>query len=266
MRRISTLAILFAVAAPCAARSYVPERYKTRYSPYAWKYGHSGLVHGGVQYSPYAYSYGNTGLVYENVRYSPYGWGYGHTGLIADYGGYGPYYYWGGPRYPDCVDYGRHVGGPGCPEPRCPVAGQAMPGCYFQQTAPAEPRPSAPKPKPAPLNRQDEPTELIRKFLEATGAGRCRITDQLRIGDKTLSASFVLGDKNLIIKYWHPDAAETLAGQSDSRKTYFEKYKQDWQDHSARFRQAGGSVYNVTAADNESILLSLELCPQLDRG
>ena len=40
-----------------------PLLWRSRYSPYAFTYRHSGLVSCGVDYTPYAFTYHNSGLV-----------------------------------------------------------------------------------------------------------------------------------------------------------------------------------------------------------
>ena len=84
MKRISLLTTIVILASvPCLtkARSYFPVRYRTRWSPYAF-----GLVSGDIKYSPYAFRVGHNGLVPGNVRYSPYAFG-----LISDDVYYSPY-------------------------------------------------------------------------------------------------------------------------------------------------------------------------------
>lgn len=50
-----------------------------------WSVYEHKLVSGDVYYSPYAYRYGQSGLVNKEFRYSPYALKYGQTGLISQY-------------------------------------------------------------------------------------------------------------------------------------------------------------------------------------
>lgn len=59
---------------------YSYDRDQVRWSVYEHR-----LVSGDVYYSPYAFQYGHSGLVNKEFRYSPYAFGNGQTGLISKY-------------------------------------------------------------------------------------------------------------------------------------------------------------------------------------
>ena len=50
-----------------------------------WSVYEHKLVSGDVYYSPYAFQYGHSGLVNKEFRYSPYAFGNGQSGLISKY-------------------------------------------------------------------------------------------------------------------------------------------------------------------------------------
>ena len=50
-----------------------------------WSVYEHKLVSGDVYYSPYAFQYGHSGLVNKEFRYSPYAFRYGQSGLISKY-------------------------------------------------------------------------------------------------------------------------------------------------------------------------------------
>jgi len=251
MKRISLWLVLLALTPDVTEAYYyyyVPARYRIHYSPYALRYGSSGLVPGGLDYSVYAFDYSHTGLVYEGTRYTPYALQYGSTGLITDYYAY-PYPMPYG--YP-CTVINNYYG---CRPARRPPPGKA-PGTSPQYET--------------PNSSSTDGMNAIRQYLRAKGFNGVSVNRILRIDNALVSVDFTLRDQNLLIKYWDPKQVERLSGTdakscaSAAQQKVYAKYKQDWDRFAQQYRQSGGEIYNVDASDQETIVAALQACPRLE--
>ena len=251
MKRISLIAAAVLVIMPGVTNAYYcgSLRYRTRYSPYAFSYGHpSGLIPGGLRYSPYVsglvpshlrYSPYASGLIPYGVRYSPYAFSHGHSGLICDYSAHGF-------NYASCVV--------GCKTPQCcRTTSHGCSGSAYDMRSIREAKLRARKDR---LERSRETAEEIKAMRENDGKEiiysylksknlNFRMNKLLKIESKTLSVEFLLRDKNTIIKYWNPDDIEQQAGY---RKSICEKYQAKWRDLSQEFVAKGGKIYEISSA------------------
>ena len=262
MKRISvfTLAVLMLVPGTSHARSRyygISVRFRTRYSPYAFSHKYtSGLISGELQYSPYAVGYYPAGLIPYWFRYSPYAFSHKHpSGLISDYGSYFyfPYSY----SYSGLVD--------------CDNNHNLNDYGYGNYNHPAERKSNYEKGLSsqiyrANVDRETDGKEIIYNYLKSKNVDAFEVDRVLKIENKTVSVSFVLRDKNLIIKYWNPEEIQVLLQQPGYRRSYYEKYEQNWKDFSQKYQQAGGKIYQIEAANGEEILSKLSLCPELSAG
>lgn len=238
MKRISPWLVLLALTPGIAdATYYVPPRYRVHYSPYSFSYRSSGLVQGGLEYSAQAFSYRNSGLVSEGKRYTPYLLRYGSTGLVVDYYGYST-----PSRYSDLVCGSRPVHVPARLPRVCAASNPEG------QTVPREP----------------DGIETIRQYLRANGHTVVNMNQVLRIGNTLVSVEFFLKDQNLIIKYWNPDAIESLSAKGSSAQRAYEKYVQNWTQVAAQHKHNGGQICNVQASDAQTIVTALDSCPGLN--
>jgi len=259
MKRTSILLVLLALTPGIAQAWYyhhVPPRYRVHYSPYALSYDHSGLVPGRLDYSMYRVDYHNSGLVSEGVRYTPYALSYNHSGLIQDYHRVSaPYAY---PAYPVVYAVTQNVrGGPCCADSRIAQGNGRDTDSSTRLTRYTRPiRRSRP--------READGMDIIRQHLRARGIDAPEVNRILRIDSELVSVDFMLANRNLLIKYWNPDAMEMLNAAEGSRRKASEKYKRDWESFAAQFKQRGGEIVYVTASDAQTIVAALESCTKLD--
>ncbi len=259
MKRISIWLVLLALTPGIAEAWYyhhVPPRYRVHYSPYALSYDHSGLVPGGLDYSMHKVDYHNSGLVFEGVRYTPYALNYDHSGLIQDY--YyvpAPYAY---PAYPIVSVVTQSVRrGPCCADNRIAQRNRRDTDSSTRLTRYAR---SIRRDRP----RKADGMDIIRQYLRARGIDAPGVNRILRIDNELVSTDFMLADRNLLIKYWNPDAAEMLDVAEGARRKACEKYKRDWESFAAQFEQGGGEIFYVVASDAQTIVAALESCTRLD--
>ena len=90
MKRISIVTIVFLLVMTSVSDA---RRYGHRYrsDPYRvrWSIHTQSLISGDLSYSPYAFRFGHTGLVPYWVRYSPYAFSFKHpSGLVNDFASY----------------------------------------------------------------------------------------------------------------------------------------------------------------------------------
>ncbi|MBN2128580.1 MAG: hypothetical protein JW741_03755 [Sedimentisphaerales bacterium] len=259
MKRISLwIALLALTPTITQARWHHSLRYSVRYSPYARDYHHSGLIPGGLTYSPYVLGRGSSPLVYEGTRYTPYARTYDNPGLVLDY------YLWPVTRHvpvPVCVRQVR----PSRPRGAAPAVqraraqgGAATPAsrAYAQSGSRGSVRPV----------RERDGLQIIRQHLRDRGIGNAGISHILRIDGQLVSVSFTVGDRNLIVKYWNPEAIESLPGTTSYKQKAFERYRTNWQKLAAAHESHGGQIYTIETADEEQIVAALESCDSLDAG
>jgi hypothetical protein len=220
------------------------------YSPYAYNYGHSGLVPYWVRYSPYAFSYEHpSGLVSDyasspssarNIYYVPYDGGYKDPGWVVHYGG----------GASDCVTQG--------PSPAQARAVYADKAKARSQRA----RQLAESRRQQRAARESGGSQIIAAYLKSKNID-FRTDRLLKIEGKTISADFLLTDRNTIIKYWDPAAILSLDGQAEYRKRAYKNYVESWKEYCGHYQQAGGTVYQIVSADSDEILAKLTQCNEL---
>ncbi len=240
-----------------------------KYSPYAKKYGSSGLVNYRMKYSPYAKKYGSSGLVYDNVRYSPYAFGYKSSGLVAD-----P---WG-----NTYDYHRsrgfHSTKPcivvchSISESPCPSAGASKSTCNRTKSN-SQAKPAIRRAKAARLKSQREKIrtadeyngkDIISGFLSLKNID-FRTNKILSIEHNIISVDFILTDKNIIIKYWNPEKILALQKEKNPKTRIYEHYLESYKNFAGEYLGSGGQIYQIITADEKELLSKLlEFQKQLD--
>jgi hypothetical protein len=270
MKRISLPTIIVFVLLPSVANAYyssrVPLRYRAGYSPYAFSYKYpSGLISGELSYSPYAFSYHHSGLVPYSVQYSPYAFSYKYpSGLVSDY--------WSGPYYFDYAFSYRQFGAGDCDTRRSGhvSSDESADLLYYQMRQKYEENLKARDERIRTLrsDRQEatatteiDGAEIIRRYLASKNVD-FQMNRILKIGDRMVSAEFLLKNKNLLIKYWNPAEVALVTQDSGYKKNMYEKYRQMCSDFGQQFRQQGGKIYQIESANAQEILEKLKLCDQ----
>jgi hypothetical protein len=196
----------------------------------------------GIRYSPYALSYHSSGLVPNGYEYTPYALNYRSSGLVY---GYGVCDYGGGYGF---VFPNAHHGGVTHAVGHAPPAGRRC----AQDTA----RPPRPP----------DPMATIRQHLHAKGVTSPDINRILRVDDQFLSVDFLVKERDLLIKYWNPQAIEQLSTKEDFKQKAYANYKETWQKFAQQFQQKGGEIYYVNASEPQTIVAALDSCPKLNPG
>jgi hypothetical protein len=197
----------------------------------------------GVRYSPYALSYRNSGLVPGDVQYTPYALSYRNSGLVEGYG--------------VCPEYGYAfpVVGPGIRSGIFPPIVH-RPAAVVRRHVQAPPRP----------RRAPDGIDIIRRHLHAKGFDSPCINRILRVDDQLVSVDFLVPDRNLLIKYWNPQALGQLDTKADYKQKAYAKYQQDWDRYAQQYKQKGGEIYTVSASEPETIVAALDSCTRLSPG
>jgi hypothetical protein len=269
MKRISILTMVLLVLGPSVtkARYYGLARYRTR-----WSIHTQSLISGDVRYSPYAFKYGHSGLVPGDVRYSPYAFSHKNSGLVTD-GWYGPYCY---PYTPvglscpaadaaDC-DTQRSCGD------SAPDEAQVS---YAQKVQARRERIRQLKQARGQANaiRQTDGKQIISNYLKGKNID-FRTNRLLCIDDKTISVDFLLKDRNIIIKYWNPVEILALDQKPEYKRNYYERYLESWKDFGGKHQRSGGKIFQIISANPDEIsarltdhheLISAEKVYALDR-
>ena len=252
MKRISILTMVLLVVGPSVAkaRHYGLARYRTR-----WSIHTQSLISGDVRYSPYAFKYGHSGLVPGDVRYSPYAFSHKNSGLVTD-GWYGPYGY---PYTPvglscpaadaaDCDTYGS------CGD-SAPDEAQVT---YAQKVRARKRRVAQLEQSRRQANAtvQADAKQIISDYLKGRNID-FRTNRVLCIDGKTISVDFLLKDRNIIIKYWDP--AETLAVEqkAEYKRISYERYLASWKDFAGEYQESGGKIFQIISCEPDEILARL---------
>ncbi|MFB0524868.1 MAG: hypothetical protein ACETVZ_04965 [Phycisphaerae bacterium] len=269
MKRISmfTIVMLMLVPSVSKARSRyygISFRFRIRHSPYAFSHKHpSGLIDGDLQYSPYAFSREYpSGLIPYWFRYSPYAFSNKHpSGLISDYGAY---YYLPYGYYPYAYRY-KYFGPVDCNPHSYSTSGYKHANLSNRTRNSYEEKLKAQRYR---TNIAGEPggKEIIYNYLKSKNINDFEVDRIFSVDNKTVSVNFVFRDKNLIIKYWNPEQVQALIQQPGYKRNFYEKYEQNWRDFSQKYKQAGGKIYQIEAANGKEILSKLLLCPELSEG
>jgi len=251
MKRISMLVVL-SMLAPAAtqASSHSSQRYRVRYSPYAFNYHNSGLIPGAVKYSPYTFNVGSSGLVYEGARYTPYAFNYNNPGLVVDY------HLW---HSPTCA-----------PHPTC---GAAAAHGVTQGTYPARRSRATPRRRPtryASATAQEirrinatEGSQIIKQHLKSRGIDNVDVSRRLSIRHRTAGIAFILRDRNLVIRYSDPETLESFGAESAGNRKVLQRYEQRWETFAKAFEARGGTIYRINTSDSSQIVAALDNCHKL---
>lgn len=242
MKRTSIIIALL-VLAPAATQARHSQRYRIRYSPYAFSYHNSGLIPGGIKYSPYAFTPSRSGLVYEGTRYTPYAFSYRNSGLVVDY------YWWQAPTCPPCETspgYSRAY-----TNNRRPVARRA---------APRQHAISATKLREI---RETDGMHVIRQVLKDRGFKNVEVNYRIGVKNQTASVVFILREQDLIIRYSNPEVMASLQAGSPARQKALERVEERWKALAKTFQDNGGTAYCVNTAEKDQMVAALDNCPDL---
>ena len=265
MKRISIWLILLALMPGFANADYyyhVPPRYRVHYSPYALRYGSTGLVPGGLDYSVHAVDYHNSGLISEGVRYTPYALAYGSSGLIYAYSTAFTHPHTACPAYYGAASsdiVAARLARASYAKSRS--AGERRRDTTSRRTALAHAR-SLPSTKSAVAKERDG-MHLIRQHLRAKGIDRISMNRMLSIDGAIVSADLTITDRNLLIKYWNPEQIDLVRTKAKLKQRIYENYKEDWERFAIEHEKGGGQIYYVTASDARTIVAALDCCPGL---
>jgi len=233
---------LFCAWGLVALLAFLPGSAKAYYGCYGYS----------IRYSPYALSYHRSGLVNGAAEYTPYGFSYYTSGLVPYYGfceGYDLGYAF---RIP-----GRHHGIAPRVSFRAPVhvSGGARGGHRPVQRCDATP---GPRPK--------DGIDVIRQHLRSRGYASVSFDRICRINNELVSVDVLVRDRNLLIKYWDPEAVQRLDTKDARQQRTYAKYKQDWERFAERYQRTGGEIYPVNASTPETIVAALDSCTKLGPG
>ena len=274
MKRISLFAtaILFIASGIAqASDSYIATKYRARwspythslifgdvkYSPYAFRYGGSGLISSRLRYSMYGKKYGRSNLVHENARYSPYAFGYNRSGLITD-----PYTVTFDLHYVQPYrrsGYGVVVNQPACyPVRKSSHVSNRAKNNYRTKTAARQARVEEQKQRRNQIQTAKEfnGKDVIAAYLSSKNIP-FRTNRILSIDSKLISIDFQLTDRNLIIKYWNPEEILALKKQQNHRIRYYERYLESYQDFCGEYLNSGGEIHQIITAENIEVLTKL---------
>jgi hypothetical protein len=245
MKRISLLVVIVALAPVVSQASFcTSQRYRIRYSPYAFSYHNPGLIPGTIKYSPYAFNPDSAGLVYEGARYTPYAFNSHNPGLVIDY------YCWPVQRCAPCVVES------GSTPHRTVTASLARRHAYAARRASA----SAERLQEI---RETDGECIVRQYLEDKGLDDVRIDRRLCIENQTAGAAFIFRDKNLVVRYTNPEIMEAVEADGGSTMKVAQRYEEGWQVFAQDFETQGGTVYCVNASEPDQIVAALDACDML---
>ena len=235
-----------------------------------WSIHTQSLIPGDLYYSPYAYRFGGTGLVPYWVRYSPYAFGFDHpSGLVNDLAVCTQNIYY----YPNCSSYtctSRAGCNAGYYTNNCSikVSGMDYNRESYQQKL-ALRRQTAKQIREISRQREQARLEDSSRFVTNYLNSRhidFRPQNYLRIDGQTVSVTFLLEGKNVIVKYWNPDEIDLLEDKPEYKKDIYVKYLQQWNDFCADYINKGGKVCQIISADQKDIDSKLVQCRELIDG
>jgi hypothetical protein len=260
MKRISIAATLLIVLGSVAqGRSfhhYDNVRHRVRWSIYA----HS-LVPRELRYSPYANKYGSTGLVPYWVRYSPYAFSYEHpSGLVDDLASSISTIYYKPENY-TYIDFSRprHLsvhcsreiedGGPS-PSPQRDSYEVQLQNIKTRTRTLEQLRQQ--RSNIAATDGKD----IIAQYLAAQNID-FRMTRLLQVEGRTISVDFLVADGNILIKYWNPLEILALDYKAEYKKKAYEEYLESWKSLCAQYQGSGGKIYQIISSDRNEISAEL---------
>ena len=215
------------------------------YSPYAFGIGSNGLVPDGLSYNPYAFGTNSNGLVSSSLIYSPYAFGIGSNGLISS-------------CYNSCQPYCGYLRG---------YQSCGYPSQSYQPTSTATVctqirRENIRQQELRDKNFSPGGQAVISAYLKSKGIN-FRTDRILRNEDRLVSVDYLLQDCNVMIKYWNP-VEMTALKNSESAKTFYQKYLESWQQELCEFRASGGHVLQIIACDDSEIMADLRKIDETD--
>jgi hypothetical protein len=263
MKRILILVTMIlcslAPAAWARTRCYYSNRGYIRYSPYAFRFGHNGLVPDTYRYSPYT-----GGLEHETVRYSPYAFNAYHNGLVSDAAGhYTPMV--GSVYLHDMALRYQLLNAMG----QLRQSIQQLQGNRYNvalhkpgHVRYAQARMLTPQKESARADQQ----RLVRRHLQYTIPGQYHITRVLRIDNETVSFDVVLNQSDTVIKLWNPEKIESLRAQKGRKQKFLDRYVQTWARFANEHERKGGAIYHISSSDSEQVIAKLTTCTDLEPG
>jgi len=262
MKRISisaAAAMLIVVSSVAQGHSYYgydSVRHRVRWSIYA----HS-LIPGELHYSPYANKYGSTGLVPYWVRYSPYAYSCKHpSGLVDDHASSMSTIYYS----PDNYTY-SDFSGPGNVSVHCSRNVDEDASLPSRQRDSCETKLQALKLRTQMLEQLRQQRgkitatngkDIVAQYLEGQNID-FRMTRILQVEGKTISVDFLVADGNILIKYWNPLEILALQYKAEYKKKAYEDYLESWKGFCAEFQGAGGKIYQIISSDRNEISTEL---------
>lgn len=232
-------------------RCYYSRLGHIRNSPYAFRFGHNGLVPDSLRHSPYA-----NGLVHESMRYSPYAFSMHHNGLIPSWAGYySPVMGWVHPydlalRHELASAINRLSAS--VEDLRARQYGVAVRN--INQVRYAQ---SPVQVKPSKDPGQTDQYRLVRDHLRQTMPGQYRISRLLRIDGEIVSFDVVLENCNTVIKYWNAEKFKALRAQADNTQKVLDRYLQRWARFGNEHEMKGGSIYHISSNDSGQLIAKL---------
>ncbi len=271
MKRISilTIVLLMVMTSVTEARRY-GYRHGSNRQRVRWSIHTQSLISGDVYYSPHAFRFGHTGLVPYWVRYSPYAFSFKHpSGLVNDFASYTRSVNYN-PRDYSNKGTGRAGCDSGCYANGCGNNASNLDynrESYQQKLASrkARSRQLREAREQREQIRQEDGSRIVATYLKSRNVD-FKKHNYLRIDSQTVSVSFLLEDKNIIVKYWNPEEIELLADKSEHKRNTYTKYLQQWKDFCADYTSKGGKVCQIVSADQKDICSMLMQCQELTDG
>lgn len=265
-----------------ASDAYIATKYRARwspythslifgdvqYSPFAFRYGGSGLLNKQVKYTMYNKAYGSSNLAVKNAVYSPYAFGYDRSGLITD-----PYSVNFNLVYAQPYSITQY-GVIATPQPYYPVASSTVPRSsvslaiaknnYRAKVATRRRHVDAQRKRMAqtPPEREFNGQDVIAAYLTSKNIPY-RTNRTLSINNKLMTIDFQLTDKKLIIKYWNPKNILALKQQHEYKTRLYDNYMESYHAFSSKFLANGGELCQIVASDNVEVLAKLLECDEL---
>lgn len=264
MKRISIVAIVVLLAATSMVRArrygYGHRRSYNRHRV-RWSMHTQSLISGDLYYSPYASGFGNTGLVPCWVRYSPYAFSFKHpSGLVSDFASYTSNVNYRPRNYDskgsyrvnyDCDNNCSNLSY----NPESYQRRMAARRAAAQRTREAR--------KEKKRNKQEDGVRFVSNYLKSRNVD-FKTHNYLRIDSRTVSVSFILEDKNMIVKYWNPDEIDLLESKAEYKKNAYIKYLQDWNEFCTEYMNQGGKICQIISANQKDIYSELMRCQELE--
>jgi hypothetical protein len=230
------------------------------YSPFAFRYGGSGLLNKQIKYTMYNERYGSSNLVVEHAVYSPYAFGYDRSGLITD-----PYSVTFNLQYAQPYNlsgYGVIAAQQPCfPVVRSSVSREMARNNYRAKVAARWEHVEAQRKRMAqiPAEKEINGQDVIAAYLTSKNIPY-RTNRTLSIDNKLMTIDFQLTNKKLIIKYWHPEEILALKQQQNYKIRSYDNYMESYRDFCSQYLENGGELCQIVTADNVEVLAKLMEC------